>query len=40
MAALFEYFVGVAVILFAVMIGVVLSAVNMGEIFGVCLPKT
>ena len=33
MAALFEYFVGVAVILFPVMIGVVLFAVNMGEKF-------
>jgi hypothetical protein len=33
MAALFKYFVGVAVILPAVMVGMVLSAVNMGEIF-------
>ncbi|MFZ1948784.1 MAG: hypothetical protein WCF66_12355 [Pseudolabrys sp.] len=33
MAALFKYFVGIAVILPAVMIVMVLSAVNMGEIF-------
>ena len=33
MAALFKYFVGIAVILRAVMIVMVLSAVNMGEIF-------
>jgi hypothetical protein len=33
MAALFKYFVGVAVILPAVMVGIVLFAVNMGEIF-------
>jgi hypothetical protein len=32
-AALFKYFVGVAVILPAVMVGIVLFAVNMGEIF-------
>ena len=33
MAALFKYFVGIAVILPAVMIVMVLSAANMGEIF-------
>ena len=33
MAALFKYFVGIAVILPVVMIVMVLSAVNMGEIF-------
>jgi hypothetical protein len=33
MAALFKYFVGAAVILFAVIVGVVLFAVNMGEKF-------
>ena len=33
MAALFKYFVGIAVILPAVMFVMVLSAVNMGEIF-------
>jgi hypothetical protein len=33
MAALFKYFVGIAVILPAVMIVMVLSALNMGEIF-------
>ena len=33
MAALFKYFVGIAVILPAVMIVMPLSAVNMGEIF-------
>jgi len=33
MAALFKYFVGIAVILPAVMVVTVLSAVNMGEIF-------
>ncbi len=33
MAALFKYFVGIAIILPAVMIVMVLSAVNMGEIF-------
>ena len=33
MAALLKYFVGIAVILPAVMIVMVLSAVNMGEIF-------
>jgi len=33
MAALFKYFVGIAVILPAMMVVMVLSAVNMGEIF-------